>query len=109
MSETTRRSTKRTPAGGADAAPATNRRRPDTASSATPVAEARNGSRSAPPPKNGSRTAAHGAGNDGGHVLDREERIRMTAYFLAEQDGFRGEPESYWLAAERAVAESTTR
>jgi hypothetical protein len=33
--------------------------------------------------------------------LDREEQIRQTAYFLAEQDGFRAAPEHYWHEAER--------
>ncbi len=98
MSETTRRTTKRTP-GGADETPATNRRR------SMPTAEPGNGSRA----KSAPRAIAVDVTTGGQPVLDREERIRMTAYFLAEQDGFRGEPESYWLAAERAVADSTTR
>ncbi len=34
---------------------------------------------------------------------DREEMIREEAYYLAEQDGFRGDPVEYWLTAERRV------
>jgi len=34
---------------------------------------------------------------------ERWEMISTAAYFLAEQDGFSGDPASYWLAAEHMV------
>lgn len=40
-------------------------------------------------------------------VLSPEERwemIRTAAYFLAERDGFSGDPEGYWIAAERQLS-----
>jgi len=35
---------------------------------------------------------------------ERWEMIRTAAYFLAERDGFSGDPEGYWLAAERQLS-----
>jgi len=34
---------------------------------------------------------------------DRLQRIRETAYLLAEKDGFSGDPERYWAKAEQQV------
>lgn len=34
---------------------------------------------------------------------ERRKMIELEAYFMAEKDGFRGSPESYWLAAEAIV------
>jgi hypothetical protein len=39
-------------------------------------------------------------------VASREDhfnRIQKEAYFLAEKDGFKGDPTKYWLAAEANV------
>ena len=35
----------------------------------------------------------------------RYELVRQQAYFIAEKDGFRGDPNGYWQAAEKHVAE----
>jgi hypothetical protein len=35
---------------------------------------------------------------------ERWEMIRTAAYFLAESDGFSGDPEGYWIAAERQLS-----
>lgn len=35
----------------------------------------------------------------------KKHMIREAAYFLAEKDGFPGDPDSYWVAAERMIIE----
>ena len=35
----------------------------------------------------------------------REQLIREAAYYLAEQEDFRGDPVEYWLEAEREIDE----
>jgi hypothetical protein len=50
-------------------------------------------------------TAASSAGQE----VTAAERFRMIeqeAYFLAEKDGFKGSPDSYWFAAEKQVSEA---
>jgi hypothetical protein len=34
---------------------------------------------------------------------EREQKIRETAYYIAERDSFRGDPISYWCEAEREI------
>jgi hypothetical protein len=34
----------------------------------------------------------------------RYRRIEQAAYFLAESDGFQGDPVSYWIEAEKQLA-----
>jgi len=39
-------------------------------------------------------------------TITAEERFKMieaAAYYLAEKDGFRGDPTHYWLAAEKEI------
>ena len=36
----------------------------------------------------------------------RYRRIEQAAYFLAESEGFRGDPVAYWIEAEKQVAAS---
>jgi hypothetical protein len=38
-----------------------------------------------------------------GSAEEWSDWVRTAAYFLAEQDGFSGDPAGYWVAAERQV------
>lgn len=36
-------------------------------------------------------------------AAERQKMIELEAYFVAEKDGFRGDPKNYWLTAEAIV------
>lgn len=52
-------------------------------------------------PRRAAKRKADGAGTV--TPQDREQYIQVAAYYIAERDGFNGDPQDYWINAEQEI------
>ncbi|MBU1694857.1 MAG: DUF2934 domain-containing protein [Verrucomicrobia bacterium] len=55
------------------------------------------------------RTAARKTAKSAATANERMKMIELESYFVAEKDGFRGDPKNYWITAETIVAARLAR